>query len=89
MASKREETVNGNSLSLTEALGQYCKEIVDHYGLPFGQSCVVILYALYKRLTVINVVRKFGPLGNSKLRKRRIQESLLALCNCCTGSVSS
>lgn len=58
MASKREETVNGNSMSLTEALGQYWKEILDQYGLPFGQSCVVLLYGLYKRITVINVVGK-------------------------------
>lgn len=58
MASNREETANGNYLSLTESLAHYWKEILDQYGLPFGQSCVLLLYGLYKRLTLLNAVRK-------------------------------
>lgn len=65
MASKREETANGNYLSPTEALAQYFKELLDQYGLPLGQSCVLLLYGLYKRVTVLNVVRKFQCTGNS------------------------
>lgn len=59
MAGDGEEISKGNKVVANGSDGGFAhfwQYFIDHYGLPFLHICISILYALYMRFTLFNVV---------------------------------